>query len=294
MKGVIYCYHCIPTGKKYIGQTINEKYRKQSHISKANTDCDFLFYRAVRKYGWENFIYGIIDSFEESLLNEKEIYFIEEYDTFNNGYNTTVGGGGCRGRIRTEEELKKFSAKMKGRKKTEEHRLKISKAHLLLNKKGIPLSKTHKENMKLAIKNKRFGKNNNFYGKTHSIELKEKWSKERKNVPFWNNGHINKRCIECPGDGWVRGALSKGSWWNNGLEENLCLKCPGEDWKRGKIKNKIYIFISPQGDELEVKNLSSFSKKYNLKYAIILKLIRNKKDYDFHNGWKFKKYYIEH
>ena len=175
MEGVIYCYHCVSTGKKYIGQTINEKHRKSSHISKCSSGCNFLFYRAVRKYGWDNFIYGIIDSFEENLLNEKEIYFIKKYDTFNSGYNTTLGGEGSRGRIRTKEEIQKFSEKMKGRNKTEEHKLKISKAHLLLNKKGILLSESHKLNLKLAaIKNKKFGKDNNFYGRTHTLETKEK------------------------------------------------------------------------------------------------------------------------
>jgi predicted GIY-YIG superfamily endonuclease len=53
MKGVIYCYHCIPTGKKYIGQTIDEKTRKKKHIFDSKTQ-DLKFYRAVRKYGWTN------------------------------------------------------------------------------------------------------------------------------------------------------------------------------------------------------------------------------------------------
>jgi len=294
MKGVIYCYHCIPTGKKYIGQTINEKHRKSSHICKAKTDCEFLFYRAVRKYGWENFIYGVIDSFDENLLNEKEVYYIDYYDTFKNGYNNTIGGEGSRGRTKTIQERKKLSEKLKGKKKTEEHKLKISRAHLQLNKKGISLSESHKQNMKLAIQGKRFGKNNNFYGKTHSLELKEKWSKDRKDVPFWNNGQINKRCVECPGEGWVRGTLSKpkrGSWWNNGLEEKLCFKCPGEDWKSGKLGNKFYVFISPQKSELKIKNLSSFSREHNLNYNMTLKLVKN--EYDCYNGWKFKKIIVE-
>lgn len=288
MKGVIYCYHCISTGKKYIGQTINEKHRKSTHICKAKTDCNFLFYRAVRKYGWENFIYGIIDTFDENWLNEKEIYFIEKYDTFNNGYNTTVGGEGSRGRVRTEEELKKFSQKMKGRKKTEEHKSKISKAHLDLNKKGIPLSEEHKKNLKLASKGKRGGENNNFYDKRHSTELKERWSKDRKNIPYWNNGQKNKRSVECPGKGWVRGTLKKGKWWNDGTKNILSKEYPGNDWKPGKITNKIYIFTSPQGNELEVKNLFSFCLEYGLDNSTIRKLFKKEKKYQSHKGWKFK------
>ncbi len=293
MKGVIYCYHCIPTGKKYIGQTINENDRKSSHICKSKTDCDFLFYRAVRKYGWENFIYGVIDIFEENLLNEKEVYFIKKYDTFNNGYNTTLGGGGSRGRIKTEEERKKLSEKLKGKKKTEEHKLKISKAHLLLNKKGIVLSESHKKNMKLAIRGKRFGKNNNFFGKTHSKELSKKWSKERKNVPFWNNGQINKKSLKCPGDGWIRGKISRGNWWNNGVENKLSFECPGKNWNSGKLKNIFYIFISPEGNEIQIKNLSSFAKEYNIKYRVVLKMIKKDENYQNYNKWRFKECVIK-
>lgn len=104
MEGVIYCYHCIPTGKKYIGQTVNEKQRKNAHVNRAKNGCEFLFYRAVRKYGWENFIYGVIDIFEENLLNEKEVYYIDYYDTFNNGYNNTIGGGGSRGELEQKKK----------------------------------------------------------------------------------------------------------------------------------------------------------------------------------------------
>jgi group I intron endonuclease len=94
-RGKIYCYHCISTGKKYIGQTIQEEIRKQRHL----TDSKRLyckFYNAVKKYGWDNFIYGIIDECDIEHLDEKEIYFIDFYDTYRNGYNMTLGGQGCK------------------------------------------------------------------------------------------------------------------------------------------------------------------------------------------------------
>ena len=41
MEGIIYCYHCIPTGKKYIGKTLYEAKRKQDHNNEegANHHC---------------------------------------------------------------------------------------------------------------------------------------------------------------------------------------------------------------------------------------------------------------
>jgi len=93
MKGVIYCYHCIPTGKKYIGQTIQEEIRKHRHlIDSKRLHCKF--YNAVNKYGWKNFIYGVIGEYDLELLDEKEIYYINEYNTYKRGYNMTLGGGG--------------------------------------------------------------------------------------------------------------------------------------------------------------------------------------------------------
>jgi group I intron endonuclease len=132
MKGVIYCYHCIPTGKKYIGQTDNEKRRNYEHRYQAKTDKKFgyncKFYNAVRKYGWDSFVYGVIEEFDISLLEEKEIFFIEKYDTYRNGYNTTFGGKTTRGYKCSDETKEKLRRKALGRKHTDETKKLISKS----------------------------------------------------------------------------------------------------------------------------------------------------------------------
>lgn len=50
------------------------------------------FYKALRKYGVENFTFQIIELCRQDELNEREIYWIKYYDSFNNGYNQTIGG----------------------------------------------------------------------------------------------------------------------------------------------------------------------------------------------------------
>jgi group I intron endonuclease len=115
MKGVIYCYHCIPTGKKYIGQTVYEERRKRRHKEDCGKGVNNKFYRAVRKYGWDNFIYGIIDEYDTCFLNEQEIFYVDKYDTYHNGYNSTIGGAGCRGFTPSEETKKKQSIAAKNR-----------------------------------------------------------------------------------------------------------------------------------------------------------------------------------
>jgi hypothetical protein len=52
-----------------------------------------LIHRAFRKYGIDKFNIKVIDECDASLLNEKERYWIEQYNTFesNKGYNATSG-----------------------------------------------------------------------------------------------------------------------------------------------------------------------------------------------------------
>ena len=118
MIGIIYKYTS-PSGKCYIGQTIHEHTRKQRHKHAAEIGVDTMFYRAVRKYGWNNFTYEVlftIDNDDKTRVKQKldfmERYYIRKFDTYNNGYNMTLGGGGGSGK-HTEEFKKMMSERMK-------------------------------------------------------------------------------------------------------------------------------------------------------------------------------------
>jgi group I intron endonuclease len=101
MKGTIYCVHCIPTGKKYIGQTIQKlQYRINDHFCRSS-NSQYKFHRAIRKYGKINFIYGIVEECDFSIINEREMYWVNFYDTFKNGYNSDTGG--LNGRLLSEQ-----------------------------------------------------------------------------------------------------------------------------------------------------------------------------------------------
>ena len=175
MKGVIYCYHCIPTGKKYIGQTNNESRRKREHFSyykKKSRDCKF--YRAVKKYGWDNFIYGVVEHFSIDELDGMEIYFIEKYDTLNIGYNSSIGGKTSRGYKHTEKTKQLLREMKVGTKHSIETKQKMSRDRIgnIACNKGIPNSiKTRKK-----ISDKLKGKNHPLYGKGHSEKSKLKMS----------------------------------------------------------------------------------------------------------------------
>lgn len=94
--GIIYKATCIITNKVYIGQTTTFLgNRKGLHKHKALYENDIKnhFHNAIRKYGWENFQWEIIDyaqTFKE--LNEKERYWIKYYNSVEQGYNILEGG----------------------------------------------------------------------------------------------------------------------------------------------------------------------------------------------------------
>lgn len=154
-----------PSNKCYIGQTINLVERKRTLYNPNKYYSGHRLDNAIKKYGIENFQYEIIiqivESSKEKLrekLDELEKFYIEKYDSYNNGYNMTLGGSGSNGCFQTEESKRKISEKAKGR-------------------KGSMLGRRLTEEQKNKISNfakTRTGEKNSFYGKTHSEEAKLK------------------------------------------------------------------------------------------------------------------------
>ena len=82
--------------KVYIGQSINIEERWKQHkiyySNKNLKEYNTKFYKAIRKYGIENFDFEVIEECPIELLNEREKYWIYIFDSFNLGYNSTIGG----------------------------------------------------------------------------------------------------------------------------------------------------------------------------------------------------------
>lgn len=95
--GTIYKITNILNGKSYIGKT-EQKVELRWAVHKSNVSkLDFPLYRAIRKYGIENFLFEVIEDGinSEEALNKAEIYYIKLYNTYGeNGYNATPGGEG--------------------------------------------------------------------------------------------------------------------------------------------------------------------------------------------------------
>lgn len=133
--GIIYCIHNLTTGKKYIGQTVEKLQRRiLRHFRTIN---ETKISRAIQKYSKYNFVYGILEEVENiNLLDEREKYWIQYYDTVNNGFNIKEGGKCSRGFKQSQSSIEKRRQKLLGKTLSEEHKQKLSKAH-----KGKVLSK---------------------------------------------------------------------------------------------------------------------------------------------------------
>ena len=94
-------------GKFYIGQTVNVKNRRKYHLYflKNNKHYNSHLQRSYNKYNVLEF--KIIEECNIEQLNEKELYYINLYDSYYNGYNATVGGDSCVDRI-TKKSKKIF------------------------------------------------------------------------------------------------------------------------------------------------------------------------------------------
>jgi hypothetical protein len=107
-------------GKSYIGFDSKWPNRKQKHLNKSFKENDnhynSKFHRAIRKHGLDNFEWEILyqSKYGKYCLDEMETYFINHYDTFNNGYNMTLGGQGSLGIVQSEETRLKRSNSLKG------------------------------------------------------------------------------------------------------------------------------------------------------------------------------------
>lgn len=114
---VIYKIVNLVNGKVYIGQTIRtieSRFARHLNDAKNNPNTHLKLHRAINKYGSDKFTIEKIDeATTQEELNEKERYWIKEYDSMNNGYNLTEGGeGGNTYRCRTELDMKDTSAKI--------------------------------------------------------------------------------------------------------------------------------------------------------------------------------------
>lgn len=98
--GIVYKYTS-PSGKSYIGQTTQSLSDRARFMGEGYKKCT-VFYRAIQKYGWDNFSQEILEKIEcedalalKKKLDELEQHYILQFNSLTpNGYNIRQGGEG--------------------------------------------------------------------------------------------------------------------------------------------------------------------------------------------------------
>ena len=108
MTGYIYKVTNKINGKIYIGQTIQSvKDRWYRHCSKSGiseAELNTHFKRAILKYGKDNFTIETIEMCDSLQLDKREKFYISYYNSYKEGYNSTLGGKEGSKPFKTSEE----------------------------------------------------------------------------------------------------------------------------------------------------------------------------------------------
>lgn len=84
-------------GKVYIGKTnysVEKRFKEHCRDARRRRCEKRPLYSAMRKYGVEHFKVEQLEEVPLEMAFDRERYWIEQYKSFHNGYNATMGGDG--------------------------------------------------------------------------------------------------------------------------------------------------------------------------------------------------------
>lgn len=179
--------HIAPNNKKYFGITcvsVDSRWRNDGIGYKSQQ----LFWRAIQKYGWDNFQHIIlVENLSKEWACQLERDLIWKYQSNNPkyGYNVSEGGNGPFGVTRSAETREKIRQANLGNKHSEETKRKIKENHAHYNK-GRRFHFTDEQREILYAS--RRGKPAWNSGKKLSAEYRQKLSEAHKGQKAWNKG----------------------------------------------------------------------------------------------------------
>jgi group I intron endonuclease len=202
----------ISNGKVYIGFDSSWPKRKSEHKGSAARGEPYKFYNAIRKYGWDNFVWETIyQSLDYNYtLNFMESYFIKEYNSLKNGYNTRPGGGpkSAKGAKWWNNGIIQFHSHCQPDET-------FKPGRLLFNNVGAKIG--------AAVNRNKHWINNNI---TEMMIFKSE------SIP---EGYALGR-IQSPKFGKSNISTLGTVWWNNGITERMSKISPGDSYIKGRLQ----------------------------------------------------------
>ena len=169
-----------PEGKIYIGQSVDIKKRLNQYKNMNKRGIGNHLYNSLKKYGYTNHIFEVLEECSITQLNEKEIYWINFYNSINEGLNLKEGGSFGNHSHETKNLIR---LKAIGRKLSEETKQKISQSKI---GNRYNLGRKHSEEIKQSpqYKNRKKGKI------TPERNKKIKESLEKPIIQYKSTSHI--------------------------------------------------------------------------------------------------------
>ena len=275
-KGIIYVYFNKAKYKKegvekyYVGQTIETMERRAGKDGKGyrtfDETCNSKFARSIRKWGWNAFEGIVLEEVDEEDLNELEKFYIKYFDSYKNGYNTTLGGEGTRGYSFSEESKKKISITVKKRFQDPEEREKqsiIQRKHWedkecrekqSISQKKRWEDKEYREKLKKHWEDKE-------YREKQSETVKKHWKdqeyREKQNI-------ARRKCWEDQERRKKQSETIKKSWENKELREKLSIS-QKKLWEDKEYREKQSVAQRKCWEDKEYREKQSIAQKKRFK-----------------------------
>ena len=195
-------------GDCYIGSSVDIRTRWNMHLYgfRHNKNTSVKLRRAWYKYGENSFKFSILEIVTEDKeeLYKREQYYIDVFDSVDNGYNICPAAKSALGCSRSEETKLKISKSNTGKKCTEENKELFRKMN---TGEGNPMfgrrffgeenpfyGKHHTDETKEQLRKMRSGENSYWFGKTRSEETRAKMSESAKGK-VWSEETKAKRLM---------------------------------------------------------------------------------------------------
>ena len=267
MYGYIYITTNKVNNRKYVGQ-------HKGKFDSRYYGSGLIISQALAKYGVENFEVQMLECCETRLkLNECEKKWISYFNAVEDEqfYNIAKGGEGGHTIAGYNDEQKAIYHKnmrkaLKGRKFTDEHKMKISK----------------------SLKNaslKRCGENNPFYGKTHSEETKRRIAeKSSRNNLGKKLTEEHKKKISESHKGKIVSKETREKMSKITTARNLGSRHSEETKRRISESNKVKVAIALNEDIIEFDSVCEcaeyLKRTFNLSVGTLKLLLRNKNSFE--------------
>ena len=277
--GIIYKITNKINGKCYIGQTkrsfkerystigegIERVYNHHKRLKDNNKIYNSHLLGAIKKYGFDSFeVNEELDiAYSKEELDNKEIYYIEKFDSFKNGYNNNIGGNGNRGlfgeknsfygKHHSEETKKRLREMNLGKHHSEEARMKMSQKNCLYWK-GKHLSEETKR--KISETKKRTGSAKGEKNPMYGVHLPSYWKGKKlpksliekraetvkKNGTYNGSNNPSAKKVICITTNKIFDTMKEASEYYNCCMSGICSCCRGYAKSAGKFNGKKLIW----------------------------------------------------